>query len=166
MMLGMSLSTFTFVHVLLSLAGIGTGFVVFFGLLGSRRLDGWTAIFLTTTVATSVTGFGFPADHFLPSHAVGTLSLVVLTAAIVARYSFRLAGAWRRVYVIGATVALYFNVFVGVVQAFRKIPALHGLAPTQSEPAFVIAQSLVLAVFVGLGILAGKRFQIETMLTA
>ena len=123
MILGMTTSTFTFVHVLLSLAGIGAGLVVVFGLLAGKRLDGWTAIFLVTTVATSGTGFLFPFHKLLPSHKVGMLSLVVLAVVILARYAFHLAGAWRRIYVVGAVIALYLNVFVAVVQAFLKVPA-------------------------------------------
>jgi hypothetical protein len=159
MILGMSLHTFTLVHVLLSLAGLASGLVVVIGLLKGRRLDGWTAFFLATTVATSATGFLFPVDHVLPSHIVGVISLVVLALAIVARYPFHLAGAWRRVYVIGAVLALYLNAFVGVVQAFMKIPALKALAPTQAEPPFAIAQILVLALFVALGTFAVLRFR-------
>jgi hypothetical protein len=158
MILGMSTSTYTLVHVLLSLAGIVSGFVVLGGLMAAQRRDGWTAVFLATTVATSVTGFGFPFDHLLPSHVVGILSLVVLALAILARYPLRLAGAWRRVYVVCAVVALYFNVFVLVVQAFLKVAALHALAPTQAEPPFAVAQGLVLLLFVALGTLAAKRF--------
>jgi hypothetical protein len=161
MILGMTTSTFTLVHVLLSLVGIGSGFVVIFGLLTGKRLDGWTALFLATTVATSVSGFGFPFDHLLPSHKVGIISLVVLTLAILARYAFHLAGAWRRIYVISAVSALYLNVFVGVVQAFLKIPALKGLAPKQTEPPFLVAQLVVLVIFVGLTILAAKKFHAE-----
>lgn len=160
MILGMTTSTFTFVHVLLSLVGIGSGFVVVYGLLADKRLDGWTALFLLTTVATSVTGFGFPFDHLLPSHKVGIISLLVLVVAILARYAFHLAGAWRRTYVVSAAVALYLNVFVAVVQAFEKIPALKAMAPTQKEPPFLVAQLVVLATFVGLTILAAKRFQV------
>lgn len=159
MVLGMSLSTFTFVHVLLSLIGIGSGFVVLLGLLAGKRLDGWTGLFLATTVATSVTGFGFPFDHLLPSHMVGIISLLVLALAIGARYPLRLAGAWRRIYVISAVIALYLNSFVGVVQAFQKVPALRALAPTQAEPPFAIAQGVVLVLFIALGILAAKRFR-------
>jgi len=158
-MLGMSLSTFTAVHVVLSLIGIGAGFVVLYGLFHSKRLDGWTAVFLATTVATSVTGFLFPVDRLLPSHVVGILSMVVLALAIVARYPFAMAGVWRRVYVINAIVALYFNVFVLVVQAFLKVPALHALAPKQEEPPFAIAQGVVLVAFLALGTLATKRFR-------
>src|SRR5437870_6538601 len=113
MILGMTTSTFTIVHVLISLVGIASGLVVVFGLLTGKKLDVWTALFLATTVATSVTGFAFPFDHLLPSHKVGIISLVVLAVAILARYAFHLSGAWRRIYVITAVAALYLNVFVG-----------------------------------------------------
>ena len=104
MTLGMSIETFTLVHVLLSLVGIGSGFVVAFGLLQGKRMDGWTALFLGTTLATSVTAFGFPFDHLLPSHKVGIVSLAVLAVTIVARYPLHLAGAWRRIYAAGVTL--------------------------------------------------------------
>jgi hypothetical protein len=158
MILGMSADTFTLVHVVLSLVGIGSGLVVLFGMLGAKRLDGWTALFLATTVLTSVTGFFFPVAGFMPSHAIGILSLVFLAAALVAFYVYRLAGAWRWIYVVGAVVALYFNVFVGVVQAFRKVSFLEPLAPTQSEPPFVVAQLVVLAIFIVLGVIAVRKF--------
>jgi len=161
MILGMTTSTLTLVHVLLSLVGIGSGAVVIFGLLGGRRLDGWTTLFLVTTVATSVTGFGFPFDHLLPSHKVGILSLVVLAVAILARYAFHLAGAWRPLYVISAALALYLNVFVLVVQSFEKVSVLRALAPTQKEPPFLVAQLVVLVAFVGLTILAARRFRVD-----
>jgi len=154
-----SLATFTLVHVVISLAGIASGFVVVFGLIGGKRLDRWTIGFLVTTVLTSVTGYGFPFDHLLPSHIVGGISLVVLAVAIFARYGRHMAGGWRRVYVIGAVVALYFNVFVLVVQLFRRVPALTALAPTQSEPPFAIAQGIVLLLFAALGVLATTRFR-------
>jgi hypothetical protein len=153
--------TYTLIHVVISLVGILSGLVVLFGLLAGKRLDGWTGLFLATTVATSVTGFGFPFHHFLPSHGVGILSLVVLALALYALYSRRLAGGWRRTYVICAVVALYFNVFVAIVQAFLKVPALHALAPTQTEPAFKLVQGVVLLLFVVLGVLAVKRFRAE-----
>jgi hypothetical protein len=157
MILGMP--PFTFFHVLVSLIGIGSGVVVLWGLLTGRRLDGWTVLFLTTTVATSVTGFGFPFFGFLPSHAVGVLSLIVLAAAIVARYVRHLVGPSRWIYVVGAVMALYLNVFVLVVQLFRKNAALHALAPTQSEPPFKLTQLVVLAVFVALTVAAVKWFR-------
>jgi len=161
MILGMTTSTFTLLHVLLSLVGIGSGLVVVFGLLTGKRLDGWTTVFLAATVATNVTGFLFPFHQLLPSHEVGILSLVVLAFVILARYAFHLAGVWRRTYVIGAVIALYLNVFVAVVQAFLKVPALKALAPTQKELPFLVAQLVVLLVFAGLTVFAAKRFHTE-----
>jgi hypothetical protein len=158
----MSIPTFTLVHVVLSLAGIASGLVVLFGMFGSKSLEGWTALFLATTVLTSVTGFFFPADKVLPSHIVGVISLLFLAAAILALYVYHLAGSWRWIYVVGAVVALYLNVFVGVVQAFQKVPFLAALAPTQSEPPFVVAQSVVLVVFVVLAIVAVRSFRPPT----
>ena len=166
MILGMTTSTFTLVHVVISLVGIASGLVVVFGLLAGKRLDGWTALFLATTVATSVTGFGFPFDHLLPSHKVGIISLVVLAVAILARYAFHLTGAWRRTYVISAVAALYFNVVVLVVQAFLKVPALHALAPKQTEPPFLVTQLVVLVVFIETGIMAVKKFHDESVRAA
>lgn len=154
------MTPFTLVHVVLSLIGILSGFVVVAGLLTAKRLDGWTALFLSTTVLTSVTGFFFPFHRFLPSHAVSILSLIVLPVAILARYTFRLAGAWRRIYVVTAMVALYFNVFVLVVQLFLKVPALKAMAPTQSEPPFKVAQLGVFVLFLGLTILAIIKFRV------
>jgi hypothetical protein len=161
MVLGMSLATYTAAHVAISLVGIGSGLVVLFGLLKGKNFRGWAGLFLATTVATSVTGFGFPVEHFLPSHGVGILSLIALVGAIAALYRFRLAGGWRRTYVICAMVALYLNCFVLVVQSFEKVDALKALAPTQSEPPFAIAQLVVLALFVFAGIQAAKRFRVE-----
>jgi uncharacterized membrane protein SirB2 len=160
-MLGMSLSTFTLVHVLISLVGIASGLVVLYGLLSGKRLDGWTALFLISTVLTSVTGFGFPFDHLLPSHKVAILSLVLLAIAILARYGLHMAGAWRWIYAVTTVMALYLNVFVLVFQGFEKVPALKALAPTQSEPPFLVAQLLVLALFIVLGIFAVKKFHPE-----
>ena len=163
MIFGMTTSTFTLVHVLISLVGIASGLVVVFGLLTGKRLDGWTALFLATTVATSVTGFGFPFDHLLPSHKVGIISLALLAIAILARYAFHLRGVWRRIYVTTAVAALYLNVFVGVVQAFLKVPALHALAPKQTEPPFLVTQLVVLVLFIVIGIMAAKRFHGEPL---
>jgi hypothetical protein len=166
MILGMSTATYTFLHVLISLIGIASGLIVMFGFLTGKRLDGLTAVFLASTVLTSLTGFGFPVEHLLPSHVVGIISLVVLAVAIPARYMFHLAGTWRATYVIGAAIALYLNVFVLVVQLFEKVPALRALAPTQKEPPFLVAQVVVLLIFVGLTILSAKRFHIEQARTA
>lgn len=157
------LTTFTLFHVVLSLVGIAAGFVVLFGLLTSKRFDRWTALFLTTTVATSVTGFLFPFHHFLPSYAIGILSLIVLALAIIARYRYRLAGGWCKTYVITALIALYFNFFVLIAQLFQKAPALKALAPTQSEPPFLITQLVVLVLFVVLAIRAAVRFRNEPL---
>jgi len=157
MMLGMSLSTFTLVHVVISLVGIGSGLIVVYGFLTGKRLDGMTALFLATTALTSITGFMFPFEHLLPSHKVGMLSLVILAAAIPARYVFHMSGHWRWIYVVGAVLALYFNVFVLVVQSFMKVPALKAMAPTQTEPPFVIAQVTVLVIFLGLGFFAVRK---------
>ena len=149
------------IHVLLSLIGIASGLVVLYGLLAGRPLGGWTALFLATTILTSVTGFPLPPFGFDPPRVVGTISLVLLALAVVAFYGFRLAGAWRWIYVATAMAALYLNVFVGVVQAFQKLPFLQPLAPTQSEPPFLVAQIAVLAIFLALGILAVIRFHPE-----
>jgi hypothetical protein len=152
------MTTFTLVHVVLSLVGISSGFIVVFGLVAARRLDGLTALFLLTTVATSLTGFLFPFHRLLPSHVIGIVSLVVLAIAILARYVRHLTGAWRWIYTVNAVIGLYLNVFVLVAQAFQKVPALKAMAPTESEAPFVITQIVVLALFVVLGILAVKRF--------
>jgi len=159
MILGIPTALYTMVHIVLSLMGIGSGFVVLSGLLAGKRLEGWTAVFLITTAATSLTGFGFPFQTLMPAQIIGFISLAVLMVAILARYSLRLAGAWRPTFVIAVLIALYLNVFVAIVQAFEKIPALKALAPTQSEPPFLVAQLLVLAVFIVVGVLTTKRFR-------
>jgi len=153
-----TLKTFTLIHVLISLIGIGSGLVVLFGWLTGRRFNGWTVLFLVTTILTSVTGFFFPFIHLTPAHKVGFISLVILAVALLARYVFHLAGTWGRIFVVTSVIALYLNVFVLVVQMFLKIPALKSLAPTQTEPPFLIAQSAVLVVFVLLGIFSAKKF--------
>ena len=161
MIFGMSTSTYTFIHVALSLIGIVSGVVALFGMFNARRLDRWAALFLITTAATSLTGFGFPFTRLLPAHKLGFLSLVVLAVAVLARYVFHLSGHWRWIYVLTAQLALYFNVFVLVVQAFEKVPALKTLAPTQSEAPFLIAQLVLLAAFVVLTIAAVRRFRVD-----
>lgn len=145
-------------HVAMSLLGIASGLAVLYGLLIGHAFGAGTALFLVTTVLTSVTGFFLPPFAFDPPRAIGILSLVLLALAVIAYYAFRLAGAWRWVYVITAMIALYLNVFVGVIQAFNKVSFLHSLAPTQSEPPFLVAQLLVLVAFVALGFLAVRRF--------
>jgi hypothetical protein len=158
MILGMSLPAFTTFHVILSLIGIAAGLIAVLGMLSAQRPGIWAGLFLAFTVATSVTGFMFPFKGFDPADGVGVISLVVLAIAIVALYVYHLAGAWRWIYALSAVVALYLNVFVAVVQSFQKIPYLHPLAPTGSEPPFKIAQGIVLLLFIALGILAARKF--------
>ncbi|WP_026595584.1 hypothetical protein [Methyloferula stellata] len=158
MILGMSLSAFTTFHVVLSLIGIASGLIVLAAMIDNKRAPAWTALFLVTTIATSVTGFLFPFKTFDPALVVGTISLVLLVIAVLSLYALRLAGIWRPVYVVAAVMALYLNAFVGVVQSFQKLAFLKPLAPTQSEPPFAIAQGAVLILFVLLGFLALRRF--------
>jgi hypothetical protein len=159
MVLGMSLATYTTVHVIISLIGIATGFIVLFALLTGRLLGAWNGVFLITTALTSVTGFAFPNTKVTPGIIVGILSLIVLAIAIFALYGRHLSGVWRRTYVITAMIALYFNVFVLVAQLFEHVPAIHALAPTQTEAPFKIAQLLLLVVFAVLIGAAAKKFR-------
>jgi hypothetical protein len=161
MVLGMSLATFTMVHVIISLIGIVSGILVMFGLLGSNRMPGMTAIFLLFTILTSATGFLFPFTKLLPSHMIGILSLVLLAIACVALYGLKLSGPWRSVYVVTAMISLYLNVFVLVIQSFLKIPVLHALAPSvpPSEPPFAVVQGLVLLFFIIVIVGAIRRFR-------
>jgi hypothetical protein len=159
MILGLSLSAFTLVHVAISLMAIVAGAVVVAKMLAGGSAPRWTAVFLVTTLVTSVTGFFFPSQSLMPSHVFGVLSLIVLLPAAAALYVFRLRGPWRGVYVIGALVAFYLNAFVAVVQAFQKVPPLTPLAPTQSEPPFFAAQLVLLGLVIYAGIVALKRFR-------
>ena len=159
--LGLSLATITLVHVIISLIGIVSGFVVLFGMFGSNRMPGWTALFLLTTILTSATGFMFPFTKLLPSHMIGILSLVLLVIACIALYGAKLSGAWRWIYVVTAMLALYFNVFVLVIQAFLKVGPLHALAPSvpPSEPPFAAVQGIVLVFFIIAIVGALRRFR-------
>ena len=159
------MEAFTLIHVAISLAGILSGFVVLLGLLTAKRLDGSTALFLATTAATSVTGFFFPFHGVTPAIVVGIISLVVLAVAGFARYARNLAGAWRKTYVVTALFALYANVFVLIVQAFQKIPALKEIAPTQNDPPFKFTQLAVLIAFIALGIGAAIPIPRRTRVT-
>ena len=163
MILGMTTATFTLVRVLISLAGIGSGLIVVYGLLAGKQLDGSTATFLATTILTSVTGFLFPVDHIPPSHIIGVVSLVVLAVALLARYGRHMQHSWRTIYVVCAVIALYLNVFAAVVQSFLKILPVHALAPTQEEPPFLFTQLAVMAIFVIIGIFAVKRFRVPAI---
>jgi hypothetical protein len=158
-----NLSPFTKLHVLISLIGIASGLVVMLGLLVGRKLNGWTALFLISTAATSLTGFFFPFHGITPGIIVGIISLVILAVAILARYARHLAGPWRWIYVITAMSAFYLNVFVLIAQLFQKVPALKALAPTQSEPPFAITQLVVLVLFVLLTIIAAIKFRGEQL---
>jgi hypothetical protein len=166
MVLGMSLATFTVIHVLISFLGIGSGIAVAMGLLVGKSLNRLTPVFLASTALTSISGFGFPFTHLLPSHIVGIISLVFLAIAILARYALHMSGAWRSIYVVTALLSLYLNVFVLVVQSFQKVPALKALAPTQKEPPFLVAQLTVLGIFIVLSTLAVKRFRQARMAAA
>jgi hypothetical protein len=154
-----ALPTFTIIHVANSLAAIVSGFIVLFGMIADKRLNGWTAFFLATTVATSVTGFGFPIKGMTPGIAFGVISLVVLAVVIYARFPRHLAGGWRRVYVIGAVFAFDLNFVVLIMQSFQKVPALHALAPKQTEPPFMAVQIVSPVAFLVLGTLSVKRFR-------
>lgn len=161
MVFGMSLATFTLLHVVISLVGIAAGLIAMVGLLKSRPLPGWTALFLATTILTSVTGFFFPVEKLLPSHIIGILSLVLLAGSCLALYGQKLAGAWRWIYVLTAMAALYLNVFVLIIQSFLKIAPLHALAPSvpPNEPPFAIVQGIVLVLFVIATIAAVRKFR-------
>jgi hypothetical protein len=153
----------TFFHVLISLIGILTGIIAVLGMIAGKRLDGWTVVFLVTTALTSITGFFFPFHKLLPSHILGVISLFVLAFAIPARYVKHLEGAWRKVYAITASIALWLNVFVLVAQLFMKVPALHAMAPNGNEPPFLISQVVVMAVFIVLTIAAAIKFRPEPL---
>ena len=153
----MHMNILTHLHVVISLAAIVFGFIAMGGFLAGRNLAGWTALFLWTTIATSVTGFiFFPLQPFRPAHAVGILSLIVLALAAHALYIRHLAGAARKTFLICSIISLYFNVFVGVVQTFEKVPSLKAITPTQTEPPFAIVQLIVLILFIVLGVQAVK----------
>ncbi len=159
MVLGLDLATFTLLHVLISLIGIVAGFVVMVGLLTSQTLGGWTTTFLVTTILTSVTGFLFPFTKLLPSHIVGIISLVMLAGDVFALYVEHMRGLWRPVYVVTAMLSLYFNVVVLIIQGFIKVAALNALAPTQTEPPFLIVQSVTLIAFLGVIVYAAIKFR-------
>jgi hypothetical protein len=161
MMLGLSLSAVTTLHVVISLVGIAAGLIVLSGLFKSQSMPGMTAIFLITTILTNATGFMFPFEKLLPSHVIAIISLILLAIACIALYSMKLSGAWRSIYLITAIASLYLNIFVLVIQSFLKIGFLHALAPSvpPSEPPFAIVQGVVLVLFVIAGIAAVRRYR-------
>ena len=159
MIAGLSIENFTILHTAISLIAIASGLIVLAGMLRARRLPGWTAVFLVTTILTSVTGFMFPINGLTPAIVFGLISIVILVIALAALYLKHLSGAWRWIYVTTVLVALYLNVFVLIVQSFQKLPALQKLAPTQSEPPFLIAQAVALIAFLILGAMAARKFR-------
>jgi hypothetical protein len=163
MILGMSLPTFTLVHVLLSVIGIAAGLIVMERFVRTRALGLSNTIFLAATVLTSVTGFFFPFKAWGPPHTIGAASLAILAIALIALYVGNLIGAWRWIYVVCAVIALYLNFFVGVVQAFQKVGRLRLLAPTQTEPPFALTQAAVLVFFLIVGVIALRRFRPPTL---
>ncbi len=160
MILGMSTAAFTSLHVALSLIGLAAGLIVVFGMIRARILPAWSAVFLTTTALTSLTGFLFPFKGVTPGIVVGILTIAILLLAGLALYLKHLAGGWRGTYAVAATAALYFNFVALVAQSFEKVPALNALAPTLSEAPFKIAQGLTLALFATLAVLAFKRIRL------
>jgi hypothetical protein len=162
----LDITTLTLGHTVISIVAIAAGLVVVGGLIAGVRIDGWTGIFLVTTILTSITGFFFPFTQLLPSHWVGIISLLILPFVLAARYWKHLRGAWRGIYVTGTVLVLYLNFFVLLVQLFRRIPALLVAAPKQTEPPFVLTQLLVLVLFAWLGIAAFRRFRPQVVVTA
>jgi hypothetical protein len=146
------------IHVTLSLIEIPVGLIMVYGLLNGKAYGIWTALFLLLAILTSLTGYPLEPFGFDPPRKIGTLTLVLLAIAVIALYAFSLRGAWRWIYVVTAVAAFYFDVFIAVFQAFLKIPSVHDLAPTQSEPPFFIAQGIVLVIFVVIGFLAVRKF--------
>ncbi len=162
----MIMTAFTLFHVAISLIGIVSGFVALAGLLRGKLLPSWTATFLSTTVATSMTGFLFPSHHFTAAHAIGIISLIGLAVALIALYPRQLRGSWRTAYVVSAVLSLYLNTFVAVVQGFQKIPIVKAAAPTQTELPFILSQLALMIVFVVLGRRAWIRFRVPAVDTA
>ena len=162
MIAGMPVEAFTQLHVAISLVGIATGLVVVIGWIRRRFLPGWTAAFLVSTAATSVTGFMFHSTAFGAPHLFGVISLVALAAGVFALFVRRLSGPWRVVFLLTSILALYLNAFVGIVQTFQKVAFFNAFAPTQTEPPFVAAQAVALLAFVVLGVLAVRRVRQRT----
>lgn len=153
------LALYTLLHVAISLIAIVAGFVVIAQMLQWRESARWTAVFLITTILTSVTGFGFPATQLTPGHVFGIVSLIALGLAVYGRYSRKLAGKWRATYAISAIFAQYLNFVVLILQSFQKVPPLHALAPTLNAPVLLAVQLVTLVVFIVVGIRAVTRFR-------
>jgi hypothetical protein len=157
----MTLSTFGWIHTLISLLALLSGIVAVIGLFSPRDSETWTATFLVTAVVTSATGFGFPFDHFMASHWVGVIALVVLALMVLARYVFHLAGAWRWIYAAGMVVSLYFLALVAVDQAYRKVPALAAMPQSATY-----TQVALLLIFIVIGVAAARLYRPATPATA
>jgi hypothetical protein len=155
----LGLTTYAWIHTLLSLVAIVAGIVVVKALLDSRMPGGWTALYLVTAIATSATGFGFPFVRLIDSYYLGAASLVVFALVLLARYAFSLAGVWRWVYALGMVLGLWFLVVVLIAQAFKKVPALTAMAPTQAEPPFLVVQLVALAILGVVAIAAVRKFR-------
>ena len=161
MMLGLSLSAFTTLHVVISLIAIVAGLIVMFGMLGPYHAGGLTGLFLLVTILTSVTGFMFPFNGVTPGIVVGILSCILLAIACFALYGMKVSGLWRGIYAVTALFSLYLNVFVLVTQSFLKIPPLHAIAPGNppAGPAFAVVQGVVLVFFIVMIIQAWRRYK-------
>src|SRR5580704_11243087 len=157
MILGMSTQVYTLLHVIISLAAIAAGLIAILALT-ANKLSSLTGFFLITTALTSITGFFFPFHGVTPGIILGILSLIVLLLAAIALHARKLHGRWRAVYIVSATLALWFNVFVLFAQLFAKVPALKAIAPTQSSPVFGATQLVVLAAFIVLALRSLKGF--------
>lgn len=144
-------------HSAISLLAIPAGLVVVAGLLRGRDRVRMATVFLLLAFVTSASGFLFPFFALLPSHVIGVAALLVLALLLPARRRLAASAGWRRIYALGMVASLYFIVFVAIAQGFDKIPALHALAPTQSAPAFRMAQGAMLVLFIILGTLALRR---------
>jgi hypothetical protein len=158
MILGLSLVQFTFLHVFLSIVGLGAGVFIVFGLITSRRLRILTDLFMVTNVLTDVTGFLFPNDKLTPGIVVGFLSTIALIVALLALYIKKLQGSSRGAYVVSVCIAFYLNVFVLFAQLFGKVAVLKALAPTPSSPAFLVTQAIVLVIFIVITVSSFKKF--------
>jgi hypothetical protein len=150
----MILNALTSFHAVLSLMGIGSGVVAIYELLKTKTPARWTHAILAATAATSLMGLLFPFHGVTPAQVLGVLCLIALIIASLLLHRYHLQGIWRRTYAITAVMALHFNVFVLIVQLFRRVPPLSAMAPSQSEPPFQIAQLVVLLLFAAIGIRA------------
>lgn len=153
------LQTFTLIHTAISLLALVDGIALLVVWSMGRAVPALATNVIVLLLATSLAGFAFPFVKFLPSHAFGILSLLLLAATIVARWGKGLAGRWLTVYGVTLAIAIYLDAFVALVQAFLKVPAMTALAPTQQSPGFVTGHGILLIVFVALGYAAirGQR---------